>query len=56
MEEKAVRLCHVVSIREDNGQKVYMTAYPDTRKHCCTIMSKITVHKHRRIQLEEYHA
>lgn len=47
------RLYHVVSIRNDNGYKTYMTATPCTHKEARTIMAKLTVHAFRRIQIEE---
>jgi len=47
------RLYHIVAINERTGVKVYMTGYPMTHKECCTMKSKITKYKWRRLQLEE---
>lgn len=47
------RLYHLVSIREDNGQKTYLTGYPMTHAECMVMKSKFTVYKFRRIQVEE---
>lgn len=47
------RVYHVVSINEQSGRKVYMTGDPVTHKEGCTIMSKISNVKGRRVQLEE---
>lgn len=49
------RLYHLVSITEKTGKKIYMTSYPMSHAECMTMKSKITEHKHRRIQVEEYH-
>lgn len=46
-------LYHVVAISERYGYKVFMTKYPVPHKEACVIMSKITKHQSRRIQLEE---
>lgn len=48
-----MRLYHVVAIRNDNGHKTYMTAYPCSHDDACNIMSRLTVYVFRRIQLEE---
>lgn len=40
VDSKVARLYHIVAINERTGRKTYLTSYPDTHEHCCTIMSK----------------
>lgn len=47
------RFYHIVAINEKTNEMTYMTQYPDTHEHCCTIMKKISYHPARRIQLVE---
>ena len=53
MKHAKARLYHLVSIREDNGNKVYLTSYPMTHAWCRVLKSKFTVYSFRRIQFEE---
>ncbi len=53
MDMPTERLYHVVVIRNDNGEKVYMTSTPVTHAEGCTILSKMTRYPWRREQLEE---
>lgn len=47
------RYYHIVAINEKSGAITYMTSYPMTHSECCTMMSKISKHPARRIQLVE---
>jgi hypothetical protein len=47
------RKYHVIAIATRSGKKTYMTATPVTHHEGCVIMSKISSHKARRIQLEQ---
>lgn len=50
---KIERLYHVVAINEKTGHKTYVTLYPMPHKQACNNKARFTVHKARRIQLEE---
>lgn len=43
---------HIVAINQRTGAKTYMTAYPATHREACTMLSKISTHPARRVQLE----
>jgi hypothetical protein len=47
------RMYHVVAINEKSGKKVVVTGYPMTHQECCILLSKLTPHPARRLQLEE---
>jgi hypothetical protein len=47
------RLYYVVVINEQTGNKTYMTTKPFTHQQAMTIISKISSHKGRRVQVEE---
>lgn len=53
MESNKQRFYHVIAINDKTNEVTYMTQYPDTHEHCCTIMKKISYHPARRIQLVE---
>ena len=47
------RLYYVVAINEKTGNKTYMTTKHFTHKQAMTIISKLSSHNGRRIQVEE---
>jgi hypothetical protein len=51
--ETIERLYYVVAINEKTGHKTYMTTVPFTHKQAMTIISKLSSHKGRRVQVEE---
>lgn len=47
------RKFHIVAINQRTGAKTYMTAYPASHREACTMLSKISAHPARRVQLEQ---
>lgn len=45
------RLYHIVAVIQKTGEQVYFTKYPITHAECCTMKSKQTERKGRRIIL-----
>lgn len=45
------RLYHIVAIIKRTEKQVFMTMYPMNHAECCTMKSKISEHKGRRIVL-----
>ncbi|WP_372371938.1 hypothetical protein [Xanthomonas axonopodis] len=49
-------LFHIEAVSKQTGERVRMTRYPMTREQCETVVSKITRHPSRRIELVEVKA
>jgi hypothetical protein len=50
-----VSLYHVVAVNEKTGVITYLTVMPLPHPHACILLSKLTPHPARRLQLLEVH-